>query len=94
LAARKAAAITSGESDELQQEVALALNGFEAAERAAREEAERRGGLHVANERLAAGMSDEVQLEGPSRRRGSRIAELMARLARRTRRTEPRPLAV
>lgn len=82
LAARQAASMRSRDGAELREEVALALDRFGAAEQAAREEVERRHALHVANERRAAGMSDELRLEPPSPRRRSWIAELFGRIAR------------
>jgi hypothetical protein len=77
LAARKAEAMSSHDGAEVREEVELALDRFQAAQEAMRMEVERRGALHVANERRAAGISDVVPEPAPPRR--SWLAELLGR---------------
>lgn len=60
LAARQAGSIDPRLGDDLEQEVALAVERVGAAEEAARGEVKRRHALHVANERRAAGITDEI----------------------------------
>src|SRR5689334_15263580 len=80
LAARRAAAMRSQDGAEVREEVKLALYRFQGAQEVMRMEVERRSGLHVANERRPAGMSDGVALEPPRPPRRSWIAELIDRI--------------
>lgn len=94
-AARQVASVRSHDGAEVRQEVALALDRFGAAEHRMREDVERRHALHVANERRAAGITDEALLERASPSRTSRFAEFVGWIARkRTRRVERRAVEV
>ncbi|HVH46271.1 MAG TPA: hypothetical protein VM925_28215 [Labilithrix sp.] len=76
--------MSSHDGAKVREEVALALDRFQAAQEAAQMEVERRGALHVANERRATGISDVALEQEPPRR--SWLAELLGR--RGLRRTE------
>lgn len=87
LAARQAEATGFDDGAQVREEVELARDRFQAAQEALRIEVERRGALHVENERRAAGISDLVSEPEPPRR--SWLAKLLG--PRGHRQTEQRP---